>query len=619
MPLVSALEERMFKRDRYFPEASIYGLIGGIPEHFGGRTSVCLQRANAIAELDDRHIEILTLSPKNGVDTEALTARLREEGRIGNRVTIRNVWGDLRHADAHDLSQIAGNNSQSITIDPTQLPEYDGTPEVMEVNSAGKTIRADRFRVDGSRYNSYRPGDRHTEKSSVLFDLKGRPIAQWTEQYELYFAWMDWLIGTEPAIIINDGPPLARFLHKYQRQNVALIQTIHSKHSADPTKRSHRLGWTYTPALKNVDRFDRLAVLTESQRSDLAALNYVMDNVSVLPNMTTAEPVRKITPRKPGAGVMLARTTFLKRIDHAITAVHRAQQAGVDATFDIYGVADEAQESLEVLIDELSTRDTIRLRGFDPRAKKKFEESSFTLLTSEYEGQPLVLLESMAVGCIPIAYNIKYGPADIITHGVNGFLVPPGDIDTMAKCIGNLQSMDERELLQIRKAAIKRAQDFSPEKIISMWGKTLTQVMANKLPPREIEGKANLVDLFVEGNELHLKVKISGEAAKNPTWALLRWTERNGKRFGRLPAQGEQTAGQFLVTASAHADDFASLDRGIIDFWIDLRVDGHSCSLRIKGAQELEPTAFAPAEVYPTKFGSLSIRYESPDPESTTV
>ncbi|WP_350269475.1 glycosyltransferase [Brevibacterium sp. CBA3109] len=613
------MEERVFKRDQHFPEASIYGLIGGIPEAFGGRTSVCLQRANAIAELDDRHIEILTLSPNNGVDTEGLTERLREEGRIGNRVTIRNVWSDLRRADSHDLAQIAGHSSQSITIDPTQPPEYDGSMEAKEVGSAGKTLKADRFREDGSRYNSYRRGGRGIEKSSVLFDLRGRPIAQWTEQYELYFAWMDWVIGTDPAIIINDGPPLARYLHKYQRKNVALVQTIHSKHSADPTKRSQRLGWTYTPALQHVDRFDHLAVLTESQRSDLTALNYVMDNVSVLPNMTTAEPTRKIKPRRTGAGVMLARTTFLKRIDHAITAVHRAQQAGIETTFDIYGVADEAQESLESLIGEIGADDTIRLRGFDPRAKRKFEESSFTLLTSEYEGQPLVLLESMAVGCIPIAYNIKYGPADIITHGVNGFLVPPSDIDAMAKCIADLHSMGERELLQIRKAAIKRAQDFSPGKITSMWGKTLTQVMANKLPPRDIEGKANLVEHFVDGNEMRLRVKITGEAATNPTWALLRWTERNGKRFGRLPAHGEQTAGQFLVTASAHTDDFASIDRGFIDFWIDLRVDGQPCRLRIKGAQELEPTAFAQAELYSTKFGSLSIRYESSNPESATV
>src|SRR5699024_11936079 len=105
------------------------------------------------------------------------------------------------------------------------------------------------------------------------------------------------------------------------------------------------------------------------------------------------------------------------------TGVHRARLAGTGATADIYGVADESQESLQTLIQGLNTADSIALRGYDPRARQRFEDSSFTLLTSEYEGQGLVLLESMAAGCIPIAYDIKYGPADIITDGVDGFLV----------------------------------------------------------------------------------------------------------------------------------------------------------------------------------------------------
>ena len=99
----------MFSRRRkYLPEANVYGLIGGIPKTFGGRTGVCLQRADAFAELDGRHVEILTLSPRND-GPEALTARLRGEGRIGKKVTIRSVWADLQRASPHDLAQIASH------------------------------------------------------------------------------------------------------------------------------------------------------------------------------------------------------------------------------------------------------------------------------------------------------------------------------------------------------------------------------------------------------------------------------------------------------------------------------------------------------------------------------
>ncbi|WP_413333811.1 glycosyltransferase [Brevibacterium sp. GP-SGM9] len=603
----------MFDRRAVLPDATIYGLIGGIPEEFGGRTSVCLQRANAFAELDRRTIEILTLSPKNGEDPEALTERLRSEGRIGKRVTIRNLWADLRRADTDDLNQIARYSGESITLDTAQLPEYAGTPEIITKNSAGKTASADRFRGDGTRFYSYRTAREQSPKSAVLHDTRGRPIAQWKEQYEFYFAWLDWLIGSEIAVIINDGPPLARYLHRYQRENVAIIQTIHSKHSADPTKRSERLGWTYTPALSNVDRFDRLAVLTESQRADLVNLNFVKDNASVLPNMTTAEPVRSVGARPPGDGVMLARTTFLKRIDHAITAVHLAQQNGVQATLDVYGVPDEAQESLEALVDELGSAGTIALRGFDPRAKKRFEEASFTLLTSRYEGQPLVLLESMAAGCIPIAYDIKYGPADIITHGINGFLVSDGDVDEMARCIAQLQSMDASRLRQMREAAVERTRAFSPQRITGLWSDVISQVLDDKRPPHDIGGRASLSTLSVEGGEFQVTVRITGEAACQPQWSLLTWTERHGQRFGRLPAEVDQFEGEIVVSAGAHIDDFAAVDRGYIDFWIDLRVAGLPCRLRIKDAENLTPVEFGHVDLYSTKFGSLSIRYEKPD------
>lgn len=600
----------MFKQRRdYLPDATIYGLIGGIPETFGGRTGVCLHRAQKFAELSDRHVEVLTLSPANGVDPEALTKKLLAEGKIGKRVTIRNIWSDLRRADDRALAEISNHSTEPITVDTSGLPMSDGSLEVKSLDSKGRTSSCDRFREDGSRFHSYRLGDENASKSTVIFDSRGRPMGQWKEQYELHFAWLDWIIGSHEAIIINDGPPLAGYLYKYQRKNVTLVQTIHSKHSADPTKRSERLGRTYTPALKHVDHFDLVAILTEAQYSDLIDLNFVMDNASVLPNMTAAVPIRRIRPRPTGAGVMLARTTFLKRIDHAISAVHRVQQSGTDVTFEIYGVADEAQESLESLVADLDVSDNIALKGYDPRAKQKFEEASFTLLTSKYEGQPLVLLESMAAGCIPIAYDIKYGPADIITPGVDGFLVPDGDVDALAQCIKDLVSMEDQELMRMRAAAVQRAKDFSADKITRLWGAALARVIADKTVPAEVEGRVELAEIRVSGNEMHLRVTLTNEAADSPDWALLSWTERKGQCFGRLPARIERVEGRTQIVASAHIDDFAAVDHGFIDFWIDLRVHGNPCQIRIKGAKDLTPQPLGHAEIYGTQFGSLSIRF----------
>src|SRR5699024_6288373 len=119
----------------------------------------------------------------------------------------------------------------------------------------------------------------------------------------------------------------------------------------------------------------------------------------------------------------------------------------------------------------------------------------------------------------------------------------------------------------------------SPEKITSLWGAALTRAMSNKRQPGEVNGTARLSDVSIDGDEIALRVIVSGEAASEPEWALLSWTERKGGRFGRLPARLEQVSGETQVVAKACADDFAAVNHGHIDFWIDLRVDGHPCRL----------------------------------------
>ena len=58
-----------------------------------------------------------------------------------------------------------------------------------------------------------------------------------------------------------------------------------------------------------------------------------------------------------------------------------------------------------------------------PDARRELATASFLLLTSRSEGSPLVLVEAMAAGCLPIAYDVRYGPSDLIRNGRNGFLV----------------------------------------------------------------------------------------------------------------------------------------------------------------------------------------------------
>ena len=97
------------------------------------------------------------------------------------------------------------------------------------------------------------------------------------------------------------------------------------------------------------------------------------------------------------------------------------------------------------------------------------------------EGQGLVLIEAMSVGCIPIAYDVPYGPSDIIEHGVNGFLVEAGDISALAERIRQVGTMDAEALVKMRQAAFARAHEFNDEAVVQMWGTAMRDAIERKL------------------------------------------------------------------------------------------------------------------------------------------
>ena len=54
---------------------------------------------------------------------------------------------------------------------------------------------------------------------------------------------------------------------------------------------------------------------------------------------------------------------------------------------------------------------------------KVYQEASILASSSRYEGLPMVLLEAQAFGLPIVAFQCKCGPKDIVSDGMNGYLV----------------------------------------------------------------------------------------------------------------------------------------------------------------------------------------------------
>ena len=167
---------------------------------------------------------------------------------------------------------------------------------------------------------------------------------------------------------------------------------------------------------------------------------------------------------------MVAGLTRRKRVDHALDVVRRCRAAGLPVTLRVYGDGPDAA-ALRSRAADAGLADAVTFAGHRDDAAEAFATASWTLLTSTSEGSPLVLAEAMSRGCIPIAYDVPYGPADLIVDGVDGLLVPDGDRAAAAAAVARLVAMapDERE--RMREAARATAARHDDRRIVAEWGR----------------------------------------------------------------------------------------------------------------------------------------------------
>jgi len=453
-------------------------LTWSIPDSFGGMTGAFLHRSRAFVRLGNRAVDILTLDDR--LDYAELDDELRERGDLIDGIRLINIWDWLREHDATAQKER-----------PEPVPELPASGAGIGEHMRGGTVMlrerasddgsgveaADRFRDDGSLLVTDRRDPATGSRRVVLYDRDGSPLRSWGSAWGIYRYWLDQLIGHQEAFMIVDSKTAARFARTYRRRNVVTLHLLHGSHR---TADGSALSSSRRSVLENLGDFDSVVALTEGQRADLIRDLGPQENLAVIPNGFDAASVRQRgkRARRRGSGLMLASLIKRKRVSHAIKAVVLASNS-VDTSLDVFGEG-ERRPLLEELIQSLDATDRVRLRGHASGARSYFSTADFMLLTSSAEGLPLALVEGMAAGCIPIAYDIAYGPSDVIVDGRNGFLVPAGDIDAMAARIVELQRMPEGAVTAMRRRAMDTAERFDDRAVTRAWAREMEKAWERK-------------------------------------------------------------------------------------------------------------------------------------------
>lgn len=455
------------------PDGRQLAVTWGIPDRFGGMTSAMLHRSRAFVRLAGREVDIVTFDPRP--DLAIVRARLVEAGELVPGMRLRNLYEDLRDG--------AWSPSNAAALHPLARPDTDEldvtvAPDGSEMRTsfrAGRRVLVEHVRSDGSvavrdeRHRADGP-----ERLLTAFAPDGAQLRQWTGAWTCYADWLDHVIGSARTFAITDSKTAARFMARYRRPNVVSVHVVHNSHLVGTERPWGVIRPSRRSVLAHLERFDGVVFLTERQRADAAALVSDPGNLAVVPNGIDAPGGRVLADRDrdPAAGVVLAHLTGRKRVDHAVETVRRCRAAGVPATLVVHGEGPDAA-ALRRLVESSGLADAITFAGHRPDGAAAFADASWTLVTSTFEGSPLVLAEAMARGCLPIAYDIPYGPADLIDDGVDGVLVPDGDVDAAAGAILALvaRAPDERD--RMRQAARSAATRHDDRRIVAAWRRVL--------------------------------------------------------------------------------------------------------------------------------------------------
>jgi glycosyltransferase involved in cell wall biosynthesis len=225
---------------------------------------------------------------------------------------------------------------------------------------------------------------------------------------------------------------------------------------------------------RSYGKLDAVVALTQ-ECADWLKRNTTASRVPVIPNPAgwpLAAHIPVVDPEstcRAGRKIVLAAGRLIreKNIEALISAFASASRRNPEWDLVIAGEG-ELRSVLENQVKAACLEDRVFFTGRVGNLGDWYQHADLYAMTSEYEGFPNTLAEAMAHGLPAVAFDCETGPRDIIRHGVDGFLVPPGDLEGLMRALEQIMAdggMRER----FARRAVEARERFSLEKISALW------------------------------------------------------------------------------------------------------------------------------------------------------
>jgi len=371
------------------------------------------------------------------------------------------VWGGMERVLADKMNVLAGQYGCEVTLLSTNQGEHKLTYELH------RNVRHIDLGVRLQQEYQYRGLRKILKKRELKQILKNR-IKRAIE-------------NLKPDVVVCvklDFVPVLADL----KGDIRLVVESHTLCHSEKMDEVGLLRRLYIWSLKrSIRKAGAVVALTEGDANDWKDYN---DNVHVIPNVVhlNDQGDKSLIPflgkdiKRPVPLIYVGRFSKQKDIDSLLRIWAIIHQQYPDWRLDIYGEG-ELKEHYLSIIHKMNAN----INVYEPTADimEVYREHSILLLTSLYEPFGLVLPEAMSCGLPVVAFDCPFGPADIITDGVDGYLIEDRDVELFAQRVGQLIS-DYDLRVKMGKAGIASSKRYQASRIMPQWIQLFEQLTSSR-------------------------------------------------------------------------------------------------------------------------------------------
>ena len=287
-----------------------------------------------------------------------------------------------------------------------------------------------------------------------------------------YYCWNRMIKNIKPDVLIVCNQAFDMYWVPFRFSKISKIREFHSSRYFEQLTRINgsvfqKIKFKVTDFVES--KFDKIIVLNKDEQKF-----YKTKNTYVIPNPVVKQHLKAELVNKNA--IAAGRIVPVKNFENLIDVWRLVANEEPDWQLHIYGQGDENSIcALQNRIKLMHLEQNIFIKNPTENIINTMLDYSMYVLTSHTECFPMVLLESLSVGLPIVSYDCPTGPSNIITNGIDGFLVDnKNTVQLTEKIIELIRNSDKRQLMG--ELAKKSSDKFILEEVMQKWVDLFSQL-----------------------------------------------------------------------------------------------------------------------------------------------